>query len=145
MANDIYSMLNDANINLEAYEKLDFNDIEKKNIKAKLRKSISKKKTHKKSILAAGIIMALTFTLFGTSEGVRALTKVLFITGIDEISSFFGIAKSLDEYKTVVNKSVTDNGITVKINDVILDGSEMIVSYNISADKQSFLLKGQLP
>lgn len=137
MGKDIYSILNDANINLEDYEKENFNDIEKKKAKADFRKAISKKKLCKRNIMAAGIVLALTFTLFGANEGVRALTKVLFITGIDEISSFFGIAKNLDEYKTVVNKSVTDNGITVKINDVILDGSEMIVSYNIAIDKQS--------
>ena len=34
MKNDIYSMLNNSNINLDNYEKEDFNDIEKKKIKA---------------------------------------------------------------------------------------------------------------
>lgn len=97
----------------------------------------TKKKAHKRNIIVAGMVVALTVTLFGTNTGVEALTKVLVITGIDDISSFFGIAKSLDEYKTIVNKSVTDNGITVKLNEVILDGSEIIVSYSESADKKS--------
>lgn len=97
----------------------------------------TKKKAHKRNIMAAGMVVALTVILFGTNVGVEALTKVLVITGIDDISSFFGIAKSLDEYKTIVNKSVTDNGITVKLNEVILDGSEIIVSYSESADKKS--------
>ena len=35
MKNDIYTMLNDSNINLEDYSKEDFNGIEKKNIKTK--------------------------------------------------------------------------------------------------------------
>ncbi|EHJ02243.1 hypothetical protein CDLVIII_5775 [Clostridium sp. DL-VIII] len=96
----------------------------------------TKKKAHKRNILVAGMVVALTVTLFGTNVGAEVLTKVLVITGIDDISSFFGIAKSLDEYKTVVNKSVTDNGITVKLNEVILDGSEIIVSYSESADKK---------
>jgi hypothetical protein len=129
-------MLNDANINLEAYEKLDFNDIEKKSIKVKFRKSISKKKTHKRNVIAAGVALVLIATLFGTNVGAQALTKALQIAGVEEIGKFMGIQKNLDDYKTVINKAITNNGVTVQLNEVILDGNELTISYNVTYDKK---------
>jgi len=136
MKNDIYSMLNYIDINLENYKKESFNDIEKKNIKANFRKSIHKKRSPRKSIVAAGVVMALTGTLLGTNIGANALTNVLKIDGVEDIGSFLGIHKKLDEYKTVINKAITDNGITIKLNEVILDGNEITVSYNISSNEK---------
>lgn len=43
---------------------------------------------------------------------------------------------NLDGYMTVVNKTITDNSITVKLNEVILDGNELAVSYNVSYNKK---------
>ena len=136
MKNNIYSMLNGANINLDDYGKEDFNDIEKKNIKANFRKSISKKKSSKKSIVAAGVVVALTVTLFGTNVGVEALTRVLKIAGVQDIASFMGIQRNLDDYKTIINKVITNNGVTVQLNEVILDGDELTISSNVTYDKK---------
>jgi len=55
---------------------------------------------------------------------------------ISNISSFLGLQKNLDEYKTVLNKEVTDDSITVKLNEVILNGNELTVSYSISSSKK---------
>lgn len=136
MMNDIYSMLNNADINLEKYKNEEFDDIEKKNIKANFRKSITKKKYYKRNIMAAGIAIILTVSLFGTNMGANALTSVLEMKQVQDIASFFKIRKNLDEYKTVVNKAITDNGITLQLNEVILDGNEINVSYNISSTEK---------
>jgi hypothetical protein len=40
----------------------------------------------------------------------------------------------LEDYNTVINKSVIDNGVTVKLNEVVLDDDELIISANISSD-----------
>lgn len=143
MKNDIYAMLNETSINLENYEKEDFNDIEKKNIKADFRKSIKKRKSHKRNIIAAGVFLAFTVTLFGTNVGANALTNVLKIAGVEDIGSFLGIHKNLDEYKTVINKAITDNGITIKLNEVILDGNQINIFYNISYNEK--LKNAELP
>ncbi len=137
MKNDIYTMLNRANIDLENCEKEDFTDIEKKNIKNNLRKLMYKKKPHKRNMLvAAAVIAILTIGIFGTNSGASALSRVLVLPGVKDIAGFLGIEKDLDEYKTVVNKSITDNGITVQLNEVILDGNEMTVSNNITSDRK---------
>ncbi|GAA0076693.1 DUF4179 domain-containing protein [Clostridium sp. CTA-5] len=135
MKNDIYTMLNEININMDDYKKEDFNDIEKKKIKANLKKSILKKKFPKKNAIAAVAIVALTIGIFGNNIGVSALSKVGYMINND-IGSFLGIEKNLDDYKTVINKSITDKGITVQLNEVILDGNEMTVSYNVTYDKK---------
>ncbi|WP_027626150.1 DUF4179 domain-containing protein [Clostridium lundense] len=135
MKNDIYTMLNDADINLEQYKKDDFNDIEKKNLKVKFRKSINSKKPYKRNIaVAAAVALVLTVGILGNNAYVYA-TRVSNIIGRD-IGSLLGIQKNLDEYKTVVNKSVTNKGITVKLNEVILDGNQLNVSYNISSNEK---------
>eukprot|EP00831_Metopus_contortus_P012535 TRINITY_DN15040_c0_g1_i5.p1 TRINITY_DN15040_c0_g1~~TRINITY_DN15040_c0_g1_i5.p1 ORF type:complete len:138 (-),score=32.45 TRINITY_DN15040_c0_g1_i5:78-491(-) len=66
----------------------------------------------------------------GTNAGAQVLLKFS-----QDISSFLGIEKSLDDYKTVIKKAVTDNGITVQLNEVILDDNELIISTNITSDK----------
>ena len=50
MEKDIYKMLNEAHINIEDYKKEEFNDLEKKRLKDKFRKSINKKRLNKGSI-----------------------------------------------------------------------------------------------
>jgi hypothetical protein len=136
MMNDIYNMLNNADINLDEYKKEELDDLEKRNFKANFRKSIKKKKYYKRNIIAAGIAIVLTVTLFGTNMGVNALTSVLEMPQVQDIASFFKIRKNLDEYKTVVNKAITDNGITIQLNEVILDGNEINVSFNISSTEK---------
>lgn len=136
MKSDIYAMLNRANINVENYEKDNFNDLEKKNIKANLKESIAKKKSHKRSMVVAGVVIALTVTLFGTNVGAEALTRVLKIAGVQDIASFMGIQANLDDYKTVINKVITNNGVTVQLNEVIFDENEFTVSYSVTYDKK---------
>lgn len=135
MKNDIYTMLNDANINLEQYEKEEFTDIEKKNIQAQFRKSINKKKHYKRNIaVAVAAALVLTIGILGSNAEVYA-TRVSNIIGSD-LASALGIQKNLDEYKTVVNKTVTDNGISIKLNEVILDGNELKVCYDVSSNEK---------
>lgn len=136
MKNYIYNMLNEASIDLQEYKEEYFNDIEKKNIKDRFRKSISKKKSYKRNIIAAGVVLALTVTFVGTNVGVKALTRALEIAGVEDISSFLRIQNNLDDYKTVINKVITNNGVTVQLNEVILDGDEFTVSYNVTYDKK---------
>ncbi|MBZ9606321.1 DUF4179 domain-containing protein [Clostridium estertheticum] len=131
MKNDIYAVLNEADINLDDYKKENFNDIEKKNIKDNFRKSINKKKFYNRKIVAAVAVVALTVGILGSNVPVAGLS-----TFSSNIGAFLGIQENLDEYNTVVNKTITDNGVTVKLNEVILDGDELNVSYNISSNKK---------
>lgn len=135
MKNNIYSLLNDASINLDEYKKDDFNDIEKKLLKQNIRKVIkkdNKQSVRRKAIAAAVIVVVLTGMSFGNTRAF-AISKINLVS--ESISSFLGIDKNLDDYNTVINKAIIDNGVTVKLNEVILDDNELLISTNISSDR----------
>lgn len=135
MKNNIYSLLNEANIGLDEYKKEDFNDIEKESFKNNIRKSIKKSRKQnvgRKVIAAAAIIAVLVGMSFGNT-GAYAISKINLFS--ESISSFLGIERNLEDYNTVINKSVTDNGVTVKLNEMVLDDNELLISTDISSDR----------
>ena len=135
MDENIYDILNDSDINLKDYKKEEFNDIEKGKMKKNFRNSIKKKKNYKKSKIAATVAIGLMVGLFGTNPGNQVLASINII-GFD-IASRLGIESNLEEYKTVVDKAVTKNGITIQLNEVVLDGNELIVSSTIKNNEES--------
>lgn len=48
---------------------------------------------------------------------------------MERLSTLLGVEEDLSPYSTVVGKSVSKNGITVTLNEVILDGHSLIISY----------------
>lgn len=133
MNKNIYEMLNDSDINLDEYEKEEFNDIEKKKIKKSFRNLIKKKKNYKKGIVAAVLSIGITFGLFGTNIGLEVVAAINIIGS--DIASRLGIESNLDDYKTVINKEITEDGITIQLNEVILDGDELIVSSTLKSSE----------
>ena len=99
-------------------------------------KSLSNKKSKKfnKNIVAATILVALGVTVFGSifsNEVIAAVKLTMF-----DIKNYLGVNYNLDEYSTVVNEAISKNGITVQLNEVILDKDEIIVSTTIKSDKK---------
>ena len=126
MKKDIYDMINDSDIDLDEYEKCELTDIEKAKMKKFARKN-NKKNGNKFSKLAKVSVFGV---LFGGGFLLSPFGEVAF-AGIElatyHIADFMGIEKDLDGYKTVVDKTVTDNGVSVKLNEVILDGDMLKV------------------
>ncbi|ODA39560.1 DUF4179 domain-containing protein [Desulfosporosinus sp. BG] len=100
-------------------------------------RELPKKKKYHTKLLRFGSVAAIL--------GFCVLTSIWFASPsfasnvsftITNISSFLGLQKNLDEYKTVINKEVTDNSITVKLNEVILNGNELTVSYSINSSEK---------
>ncbi len=125
MNKNIYDMLNDVKIDINNYDKEELNDIEKKRIKNNIKKSIKSKHTYKKAVSIAATAV-ISIGLLSTSFGSYAYAGIN--SFFYDIASVLGIEKNLDEYKTVVNQSITKNEITVQLNEVILDNDELIVS-----------------
>ena len=135
MSKSIYEMFNDSNIDLNFEEVETFNDIEKQNIKRNFKKKVKNNKSNKKFKIAMVMGLSIVTGLFGTNMGKTVLAEIN-IVSVD-IASKLGINKNLDEYKTVIDKSVTKNGITIKLNEVILNENELIVSTTLkSHDKK---------
>lgn len=99
-------------------------------------KSLSNKKYKRfnKNIVAATIMVALGVTVFGSifsNEVIAAVKLTMF-----DIKNYLGFNDNLDEYSTIVNKAVSKNGITVQLNEVILDKDEIIVSTTVKSDEK---------
>lgn len=132
MDKKIYDLLNDAEIDLNAYNHEELTDIEKRKLKKRFKKSIrSNQLLYRKGIAAAvALLMIGVFTInFGGPVWAYANTIAY------DIASYLGIEKSLDEYKTVVNESITRNGVTIQLNEVVLNNTELVVSTTVTTNE----------
>ncbi|NOV75971.1 DUF4179 domain-containing protein [Clostridium saccharobutylicum] len=77
--------------------------------------------------------MAILAGMSFGNTGAYAISKINLVS--ESISSFLGIEKNLEDYNTVIDKAVIDKGVTVKLNEVILDDNELLISTNISSDR----------
>lgn len=133
MKKDIYEILNDSNIDIDKYKKYDLNDIEKEKLKNNFKNSVKNKKSIKKLPIAIAMSLILATGLITTNLGSEILVSAAITTS--NISSYLGLNKNLDNYSTIINKSISKNGVTISINDVILNNNELIVSSTIQSSK----------
>lgn len=131
MKNSIYNILNDVKIDLSNYQSEEMTQIEKETIKMKWKQSLKYKKAKKKYVIAAAMVF-ISVSLVGMNfNSVYGEIKSIAY----DISSYLGIKSNLKEYKTVVGQSVTDKGITVTLNEVLIDNDELIVSSTATSEK----------
>lgn len=139
MANskNVYELLNEVDFNIEDYEKEELTDIEKQNLKRSVRKNMKKKFNLKKfgSIAAALILTIGVFgqTSFGKNVYATAGSKISEISY--SVGKALGIEKNIEPYANVVNQVVENNGVEVKLTDVIIDKDELIFSTVINTNK----------
>lgn len=135
---NIYDMFNDIDVDLNEYEKEDFNDLEKQKVKNKFKKSIksdnSSKKSYKKYISVASIAIISIALISQTRIGLYAHSALEDIAEI--IKTSLGVDNQIKEYSTNIQQSVTKRKLTVKINDAILDGKELILYMSREYDKE---------
>lgn len=126
MRKDIYDMLNDIDIDLDELEKESFDDIEKKKIKKRFKGNFNNRNN---KWIVVGASLALVVSIGFTDGGKEVIAAVanlgMSALGIEEL---WGIERDISDYKTVVNEAITHSGITVQLNEVILNGDELIIS-----------------
>ncbi|KEI89532.1 hypothetical protein CF095_14865 [Clostridium botulinum] len=134
---EILELLNCINIDKDEEENLDLNmdDLRKKRLKKNLLKQVKGKRAKKnfrhKAVAASLIIVAALI-----SVNIPAFAK-----NISEFKSViqaligYGVPKEGEykKYSSNVNKSVTDKGITLTINEVVCDDTELMIAYTIKA------------
>lgn len=132
---DILELFNYINIDKDEEENLDLNmdDLRKKRLKKNLLKQVKgkrAKKNFKHKVVGASLIIAAALI----SVNIPAFAK--------NISEFNSVIKALvgygvpkegeyEKYSNSVNKSVTDKGITLTINEVVCDDGELMIGYTI--------------
>jgi hypothetical protein len=127
---NVYELLNNIDIDLEDYDREVLNDMEKQNLKNSFRKNRKPRFSFKKfgtiAAIAVLTIGLLSQTNFGKSVYAAAESKVLEISY--SIGEALGIKRNIEPYANVVNQIVEDNGVEVKLTDVIIDKDELIFS-----------------
>ena len=63
---------------------------------------------------------------------------------MESLSTLLGTKEDLSPYSTVVGKSISKNGITITLNEVILDGHSLIISYKTKIKDSSVLKKSNI-
>ena len=134
MKKNIYDILNEVEIDLSGYTHQELAEMEKKRMINHVKKSIKKNNPVYKKYVAAASIALLMIGLLTTNLGNTVWAHANGI--VYDITSFLGIEKDLDKYKTVVNKSITQDGLTVQLNEVILDSDELVVSTTLTANEK---------
>ncbi|MCW6091153.1 DUF4179 domain-containing protein [Clostridium sporogenes] len=132
---DILELFNYINIDKDEEENLDLNmdDLRKKRLKKNLLKQVKGKRTKKNfkyKAVAASLIIAVALI----SVNIPAFAK-----NISEFKSViqsligYGVPKegAYGKYSNGVNESVTDKGITLTINEVVCDDTELMIAYTI--------------
>lgn len=129
MKNDLYDLLNDIDNQIDTFENIDITSTDLKNWKQSFtskKKASLKKHTWKKYVAAAA---AFVLILGGSSAPVRQNVYAQSRQIMESLSTLLGVEEDLSPYSTVVGKSISKNGITVTLNEVILDGHSLIISY----------------
>ncbi|MDO5518587.1 MAG: DUF4179 domain-containing protein [Clostridium sp.] len=134
MKDNIYDMINDGKFENEDYDVEILNDMEKKKYKNNIRKSIGgstvKARKRYKGIAAAMVFVVLGTGFLSTDAGAQVMLDMS-----ESIGSALRTDKNIDDYKTVINKCVSDNGVNIQLNEVVLAKNKLIISTDISSDK----------
>ncbi|MGL4450871.1 MAG: DUF4179 domain-containing protein [Sarcina sp.] len=132
MKKDIFDMVNDSDINLDDYEREELDDIEKMKMK-KFAKGFSKKKKIN-FVKAAGVCAVLGGGFLITPFGQNVIASINLPTY--ELEYLLNSDKEFADYKTVVDQSISDNGVTIKLNEVVLDEDMFRVSSTIHIENK---------
>jgi hypothetical protein len=130
----IYELLNEVEVDLEQYKKEELTELEKKKMKNNFKKATKQSFKYKKAVSAAAVIAIVGVSMFGTHLGVYAYESANLV--FHSIGSYLGIEKELQDYTTVVHQAVTKQGITVQLNEVILDKDEFVISTTSTSDEK---------
>lgn len=129
MMKNIYDLLNDVQTNVQDYTIEEVSELEKKRMKQMVRRCAGKKRSYKKlagAACAVVLVTAFTFSAPGNMVVYAAGEGIAW-----HISNFMGLDRDLQDYATVVGTSQTDQGYTIRLNEVILDQSSLVVSTNV--------------
>lgn len=134
---DIYEHLNHLNLDDEVFEEMEVSEIERARLKAKLKKSIQKRKPMRglKNIAAAAILMGVSTFALGFAFPTAA-SQISFIADIFKFldRDHTGFYDNYKEYSTELGLFEESDGIKLMINDAIFDGETVSVTFSIESE-----------
>ncbi|MHC1722648.1 MAG: DUF4179 domain-containing protein [Aminipila sp.] len=135
---DIYSLLNNVKTNINSYSIEELTDGEKRKMLNEIRKITgSDKRSNLKKrnygvIAACVAIVILAAGTINFNDAVYATAKSI----AWKISDFLGVEKNLQDYTTVIGTEQMDKGYAIKLNEIILDENQLIVSSSVKSKEK---------
>lgn len=136
--NNIYDLMNNINLDSEIEEMEDISEFEKKKIMNNFRSAKNMKKNKnknlKKGILVAGLalVVATSQTNLGKEAYASAKSKIDNMSYF--VTSFMNINEEAVKYSNIIDKTIEQNGIALKLSNVIIDNDEMIITSLLEVD-----------
>lgn len=131
--------INDTLFKLEQQESYEVSNIMMKN---------NKRHNIRKIIRAAIVTLSLMVTTVSVNiyakdnpikQFINAAVERITSNSSNPIKDFTNYKNSdIDPYKTVIEQSVSYNGITISLNEVVLDERQILMAYTVTQDKADF-------
>ena len=131
MEKNIYDLLNETEHEIDEHHTIQLTEIEEKRIMKKFSKSITQ--TTKKNYTKVASIAAAAVVMIGAVGAVPTLATTN--ATLYKIATALGIEKNLSDYETIVGKEITKDGITMRINEVILDNNRLFVAVTTTSEE----------
>lgn len=113
---------------------LKMNDLRKKKLRKNLLKQVKGKNSiknfrYKVAAVAVIVILSIGLAIPAVAKSVSVLKSMIqTLSNKDDDNGVY------ERYSKIINKSVTDNGITFTINEVLCDEKTMMISYTIKSE-----------
>lgn len=139
---DIYQLLNQVKLEESEFNSMDeeIKTIQKVRIKKNFNKRIKSESrgslTRLKVSSMAAAVGVICLIGIGTAYPAFAENIPVLNSITQTLNEKFGSHTNYAEYSQMVNKSVTDKGITVTINEALADDSKLIIGYTIKSDQK---------
>ncbi|GAA0731077.1 DUF4179 domain-containing protein [Clostridium malenominatum] len=137
---DIYKLFNEVKIEESEFNdmKEEVNIMEKERIKKNLNKRIRGERNLKRIKYTSTAAALGLVCLLGIGAASPAVAKN--IPGLNSIIQMLnnknGDQGEYEKYSQIVDKSVTDKGVTLTVNEILADESKLIISYTIKSNKK---------
>lgn len=132
MKDNIYTLLNDMDIQADSYEVSEVSPEEMRRWKKAFRQNKQVKRTRHVGGYVAAVALVLVCTLaFGPFQ---RETYAQIKTISYNVQEMLGMETDLSSYETVVGKTIAKDGLSITVNDVVMDRNEMVVSYTVTSE-----------
>lgn len=131
-----YELLNGSSVDFDEYEEIELTASEKKRMKKRLKREIKPARKKERPLIAAAVLLLAVTPLMIQNETVWASAVRISQQIGQQIELLMNKPEgSLSSYKKTVNETATDQGIQVKVNELMLDDGQVLLGLTISADE----------
>ncbi|MEH6982237.1 DUF4179 domain-containing protein [Priestia megaterium] len=131
-----YDLLNGSSVDFDEYEEIELTASEKKRMKKRLKREIKPARKKARPLIAAAVLLLAVTPVMMQNETVWASAVRISQQIGQQIELLMNKPKgSLSSYKKTVNETATDQGIQVKVNELMLDDGQVLLGLTISADE----------